>query len=127
MSTPKKKGYQAEVRVRDELAEVGFDGMKRTGSVAYQKDAPDLVNRFGEPWAGPPIHVVAVVLPRQPVMYVMDADALRALLHEMPLDAKYRRLYVQVKRRAKFVGFTWWRKLVEGARRWERPNDSDVS
>lgn len=119
MSHPsKRKGYQAEVRVAEAMARVGLDGMVRTGSVGQVPGGPDLVNRWAH--EGPPLHMVAVVVPRAPVMFVLDDRSLALLLDAAyGPDAKYLPIYVQVKRRSRFVGLTWWRELVEGVKRWK--------
>lgn len=118
MSHPsKRKGYDAEVGGVNELKRLGFVGARRTGSVAYSKNAADIVQNWepGSPYQ--PVRVVMTQDLRKPMLYTLSGKDLQILigavraemLEELPLVA-------QVKKRQQ----TWigklWRELWEATK-----------
>lgn len=113
----KVKGYNAEVLGVNELKRLGFTGMHRTGSVAYSKNAADMVQNWGPDSPYSPVRIVQTQDLRKPALYTMTArdleillEAARAeMLNEVPV-------VVQSKKRQQ----TWigklWRELYEATR-----------
>jgi Holliday junction resolvase len=120
MSHPsKRKGYAAEVRVLEVLRKAGINYIMRTGSTAYMRGGPDLINAQGG--TADPIEAVAVVVPRERVLFALDEEAMTRLLSLIPWE-NLRRLpiYVSVKRRAKNVVLTWLKELRVGVKEFTR-------
>lgn len=126
MSHPSKvKGYRAEVRVADALRRMGVHAATRTGSVGQVPGGPDVVNAFADRLDAQPILVLALVTPREPIMFVLDERSMQRLLREVPAPGVLP-IYVQVKRRGRFAVTAWFNDLVDGVKRW-RARYSDYS
>lgn len=118
MSHPSKvKGYRAETRVADALRRMGVHAATRTGSIGQVPGGPDVVNAFADRLDAQPILMLALVTPREPILFVLDERSMRRLLKEVPAPGALP-LYVQVKRRQRFAVLAWFEALIHGVERW---------
>lgn len=104
-SYSKKRGYNVEVQAVNALLPV-FPRLRRVGSPAYTKNAPDLV-QDGE---GPVLPLVVTKDLAQPLLVTLSLEDFNDLMSSIEVDCS---VAVQVKARE----HTWigrlWRDLVE--------------